>query len=79
MPFAALVLGGRNDDDLPDGLQNLCDCRNSGRTHAVVIADQNSIRRWLLGADRDEQPGAQYEGENETYSRHAAEIIRMSV
>ena len=60
-------------------LKDLRNRRDPRRAHAVVIADQDSIRGRLLGSNGDEEPRAENKGKNETYSRHAAEIIRMSV
>src|SRR4029434_5198649 len=78
----ALIFCRRDDDDLADRLKDLCKRRNTRCANAIVVADQDSIWRWwlfrLLRTDRSEEPRTQYEGWNETRSRHVAEIIRMS-
>ena len=47
--LAALVVRWSDDDDLADRLKDLRDSGEPGRTHAIVIADQNSVRRRLIG------------------------------
>ena len=45
VPLAALVLGGRHDADVADGLEDLRHRGNAGRAHAVVVADEDAVGR----------------------------------
>ena len=72
MPGAARVLGRRDDRHVADRLQDLRECGDARRVHAVVIADEDPVRRWLplLRSCRRKKDGGYKDCEENSGSLH---------